>query len=383
LVGAVGCADGASPQLPTVSRDAASDLGRPDRFVGDASTSVNPDANARDEGVRIPEASADRTVMVEAGNFEAGTLEGGRGTDGADVGDVRAAGGEADHPRTLSELQDDFMKLKFGMFLHFNMGTFTGEEWATPHGDPTRFNPVGVDANQWAETAVAAGVKYVVLTTKHHDGFCLWNSAYTDYDVGSSPWKGGKGDLVREYVDAMRAHGLAVGFYFSIWDRTNGDNDGLPTIAFVKNQLTELLTQYGPVSLLWFDGWGWEPAVTYARIPYETIREHIRSLQPNLLVLENNHEHTLVHSDVVGYERNVEGTPPANNMLPAEVADNIRSDGKWFFSNGSCNLKPLATLNASLIAVGMSHANYLLDLTPNQQGQIPDCQVKLIAMLKR
>jgi alpha-L-fucosidase len=300
--------------------------------------------------------------------------------DAADAALDAAEGSTTAKP--LAELQSDYMTWKFGMFLHFNMGTFTGEEWATPHGDPRLFNPVGLDANQWATTAVAARAKYVVLTTKHHDGFCLWNSAFTDYDVGSSPWKGGMGDVVREYVDAMRSHGLLVGFYFSIWDRTNGDATGLPSIDFVKNQLKELLTNYGPISLLWFDGWGWQTAVTYNRIPYQEIRDYIRSLQPNVLVLENNHEHSLAHTDIIGYERNVEGTPPANNMLPAEVADNIRSDGKWFFSDGACSLKTLATLRASLTDAGGSHSNYLLDLTPNQQGQIPDCQVQLIAQLK-
>ncbi len=298
---------------------------------------------------------------------------------------LAACGSEPDEvpPRTLPELQDQFMSWKFGMFLHFNMSTFTGEEWATPHGDPMRFDPEGLDADQWATTAVAAGVRYVVLTTKHHDGFCLWNSAYTEYDVGSSPWKAGRGDVVRGYVDAMHAHGLQVGFYFSIWDRTNGDATGLPTLELVQGQLEELLTNYGPIALLWFDGWDWQPAVTYARIPYEALRDYIHSLQPNVLVLENNHEHSLAHSDIVGYERNVEGTPPADNMLPAEVADNIRFDGKWFFSDGACNLKSQEMLATSLSEVGASYSNYLLDLTPDQHGLIPDCQVQLAAVLKR
>jgi len=277
------------------------------------------------------------------------------------------------------------MSLKFGMFLHFNMGTFTGEEWATPHGDPKRFNPTNLDTNQWATTAVAGGVKYVVLTTKHHDGFCLWNSAYTTYDVGSSPWKNGQGDVVREYVDAMRAHGLQVGFYFSIWDRTNGDSAGIPTQDFVKGQLHELLTNYGPITVLWFDGWGWTKTtngVTFAQLPYQPIHDYIKSLQPNVLILVNNHEHSFTHSEIIEYERNVEGTPPANNTSPAEVCDNIRADGAWFYSSAACNLKSQSTLTGSLTAVNADHSNYLLDLTPDQSGQIPSCQVQLLAKIK-
>jgi alpha-L-fucosidase len=362
LASLVGCSSDSVGQSNDLAHDATAEDPQNPGQVSDAAGSV---------------LALDRAAGDEASEpSDSGSSDSGEGP--------RDAATEVSAPpiKTLVELQNDFMTLKFGMFLHFNMGTFTGEEWATPHGDPKRFNPVGLDANQWADAAVAAGVKYVVLTTKHHDGFCLWNSAYTDYDVGSSPWKGGMGDVVKEYVDAMRSHGLLVGFYFSIWDRTNGDASGLPTTDLIKNQLKELLSNYGPITLLWFDGWGWQTAVTYNRIPYQGIRDYIRTLQPNVLVLENNHEHSLAHTDIVGYERNVEGTPPAGNVFPAEVADNIRSDGKWFFSTGECNLKPIATLRTSLTDVGKNHSNYLLDLTPNQQGQIPGCQVQLLAQLK-
>src|SRR5262249_49875956 len=161
-----------------------------------------------------------------------------------------------------------------------------------------------------------------------------------------------------DYVDAMHAHGLKVGFYFSMLDYTNGDSTGLPTIDFVEHQLHELLTEYGPVSLVWFDGWAWAPSITYARIPYDGIRDMIRDLQPGAVVLENNLEQTLAHSDVVSYERNIEGLPPADNQEPAEVADNIRADRKWFFSDGACGLVSADALATSFQEVTTRHANY-------------------------
>ncbi len=272
-----------------------------------------------------------------------------------------------------------FQSLRFGAFLHFNMGTFTGKEWADPNGDPARFDPDALDTDQWAAAAAAAGMKYMVLTTKHHDGFCLWDSDSTSYDVASSPLKGR--DVVREYADSARSHALAVGIYYSIWDRTGGDARGTPAVDLVKSQLRELLTRYGPISVLWFDGWGW--LVGYERLPYEEIREYIRSIQPDVLVLENNHEFDLEHTDIIGYERNVDSFPSAASVAPTEVADNVRADGKWFFSDGACNLKPAEELLASLHAAAAVGANYLLDVTPDVHGRIPDCQVRLLAEIGR
>ncbi|MBL8025928.1 MAG: alpha-L-fucosidase, partial [Fibrobacteres bacterium] len=221
------------------------------------------------------------------------------------------------------------------------------------------------------DAAKAAGMKYLNLTTKHHDGFCLWNSSYTAYDVGSSSWRGGNGDVVKEFADSARSRGLKVFFYYSIWDKTNGNDT-----TFIKNQLTELLTKYGAIDGLWFDGWGWK--VGYAAVPYETIHRHIKSLQPNCLVMENNHQKTLYNTEITLYERNLDGIPSLNNLYPTEVCCNIRSDGKWFFSSGACNLRSLDYLWVSLRDVNASKANYLLDLTPDTAGLIPKCQVDLL-----
>ncbi|KAB1210795.1 Alpha-L-fucosidase 1 [Morella rubra] len=141
------------------------------------------------------------------------------------------------------------------MFLHFGVNTFTDSEWGTGHENPAIFNPVGLDASQWVSTAVDAGVSLVILTAKHHDGFCLWPSKYTDHSVIKSPWKNGKGDVVQELVNAAKARDIDVGLYLSPWDRHDRRyGHDLPYNEYYLAQLQELLKKYGSVREIWFDG---------------------------------------------------------------------------------------------------------------------------------
>ncbi|MBC2603238.1 alpha-L-fucosidase [Puniceicoccus vermicola] len=140
-------------------------------------------------------------------------------------------------------------------FFHFGLNTFAGKEWGDGSEDPRDFNPTALDCRQWARTARAGGFKVGILTAKHHDGFCLWPSHVTEHSVQNSPWRDGKGDLVREFVDAFRAEGLEVGLYLSPWDRHEpcyGDSERYND--FYCTQLEELLTQYGELREVWFDG---------------------------------------------------------------------------------------------------------------------------------
>ena len=140
-------------------------------------------------------------------------------------------------------------------FVHFNMNTFTDAEWGQGNEDPKLFNPTQLDCRQWIAALKSAGFKEAILTAKHHDGFCLWPSAYTEHSVKNSPWKNGKGDVVQEFVDACHAEGVLPGMYLSPWDRTSalyGQGDAYN--AYYENQMTELMTHYGDLAEWWMDG---------------------------------------------------------------------------------------------------------------------------------
>lgn len=148
-----------------------------------------------------------------------------------------------------------WQRAECSLFFHFGVNTFTDREWGDGTEDPAIFNPMRLDCRQWAAAAKAGGFRIAILTAKHHDGFCLWPSRFTDHTVANCPWRNGQGDLVREFVDAFRDVGLEIGLYLSPWDRHEPSYGNSPRYnRFYINQLTELLTQYGPVREVWFDG---------------------------------------------------------------------------------------------------------------------------------
>ena len=170
------------------------------------------------------------------------------------TGTLPRLGMRLDRPRP-SRAQLAWQRDELAMFVHFGVNTFTDREWGDGTESPSIFNPSALDARQWARTAKAAGFKAMILTAKHHDGFCLWPTKTTTHSVASSPWRNGRGDVVREFVDACRAEGLKAGLYLSPWDRHEPRYGDSPVYNDIYiTQLTELLTQYGAINEVWFDG---------------------------------------------------------------------------------------------------------------------------------
>lgn len=188
-----------------------------------------------------------------------------------------------------NNLQKQQINRTYGMFIHFGINTFNEKEWSDGTLPASSYNPDQLDCDQWVKTAKEAGFKYIILITKHHDGFCLWDSKYTDYDVASSPVKT---DVVKAVANACKKYGLQLGLYYSLWDRhepTHKEKDPSAYVQYMKNQLTELLTQNGEIIEIWFDG-AWAKKDEDWQIP--EIYDLIKKLQPKCLVTVN---HTIGH----------------------------------------------------------------------------------------
>ena len=194
-----------------------------------------------------------------------------------------------------SENQLRWQDMEMYAFIHYSLNTYTDQEWGFGNEDPKLFNPSSLDCRQWARVCKQAGMRGIIFTAKHHCGFCMWPSAYTEYSVKNSPWKQGKGDVVRELADACREEGLKFAVYLSPWDRNHKDYGKPEYVTYFRNQLRELLTNYGEIFEVWFDGAnggdGWYGGAnetrkidrtTYYQWP-ETYKM-IRELQPKCLI---------------------------------------------------------------------------------------------------
>ena len=299
-------------------------------------------------------------------------------------------------------------ELEFGMFVHFGPNTFAGVGWGDGNFPATQFCPAKLDCRQWAQIAAEAGMKYAVLTAKHHDGFCLWPSKLTPYSVAHSPQKL---DVVAEFVAACREFGLQPGLYYSLWDRNFPDYENDAIYAeFMRGQIAELLQNYGPIVQLWFDG-GWDKEYPNRKWPYEAryesevapdvlrgarwewrrLYEWIHELQPACLVANNSSSNrpgtprylpvdfrTAEHFDFVFREE----------LCPLETRE------IWRDENGDARFLPLefcATLTPSWFHTGRESfghpsaqtiagwrqtarengANLLLNIGPNRDGLLP------------
>ena len=227
-------------------------------------------------------------------------------------GAPRGSGRPFPSPAQLAWQRDEL-----ALFLHFGVNTFTDREWGDGREDPGIFDPTRLDPREWARTARMAGFRAMILTAKHHDGFCLWPTRTTGHSVAASPWRLGQGDVVREFVDACHAEGLKAGLYLSPWDRNNPAYGDSPKYNDLYcDQLTELLTHYGPIAEVWFDGANGEGPNGKRQI-YDWPRffRLVRQLQPNAVMFSD------AGPDVrwCGNEKGTAGDPNWSTVNPDSV----------------------------------------------------------------
>ena len=259
-----------------------------------------------------------------------------------------------------AERQLKWHTLEFYAFVHFNMNTFTDIEWGTGGESPELFNPSELDCRQWARVCKEAGMKGIILTAKHHDGFCLWPSKYTEHSVKNSSWKNGKGDVIKELSEACKANGIKMGVYLSPWDRNHADYGKPEYVTVFHNQLRELLTNYGDIFEVWFDGANggsgyYGGANETRKIDNKTYYQWdkaisiVRELQPNAVIFgdggpgvrwvgneegwANETNWSLIRDEVhIGYPKYKElrsGHEDGTNWVPAECDVSIRPG--WYY----------------------------------------------------
>ena len=294
-------------------------------------------------------------------------------------------------PRPTPE-QLAWQKAGLGVFFHFGVNTFAGKEWSDGTIPAADFAPSDLDVDEWVRMARDLGAAYVVLTAKHHDGFCLWPTATTDYSVASSPWRDGQGDVVREVADACRRHGLQLGLYLSPWDRNAPQyEDPAAYDEFYLAQLRELCTQYGELVELWFDGAG----SAGREYDWAAIGAMIDELQPGAMVFNMGPatirwvgnedglaadpcEYVVSSTALNNYDDAVIGLE-RQQYLPPECDVSLRRG--WFWQPGDApkSLEHLLAIHDRSIGLG---ANLLLNIPPDRRGRIDPEDLARIHELK-
>lgn len=272
-----------------------------------------------------------------------------------------------------------WQKMELTMFCHFGVNTFTDREWGDGQEAESLFNPTDLDCNQWAQAAKKGGFKLMILTAKHHDGFCLWPSAQTDHCVKKAPWKNGEGDVVREFVDACRAEDLKVGLYLSPWDRheacygTDAYND------YFCKQLTELLSNYGKIDEVWFDGaCGEGPNGKKQVYDWKRYFALIRQLQPKALIAISGPDIRWVGNES-GFAREGESSVRTRDgqpvWYPAECDVSIRPG--WFYhEKEDGKVKSIEHLMDIYFKSVGRNSVLLLNVPPDRRGRFAEPDVK-------
>lgn len=313
-----------------------------------------------------------------------------------------------------SAAQLKWHEMEMNAFIHFTTNTFTDKEWGYGDESPSIFNPTQLNTAQWAKVLKETGFKTMILTCKHHDGFCLWPSAYTDHSVKGSPYKNGKGDIVKEASDAARKFGLKFGVYLSPWDRNRADYGTPSYITYYRNQLRELFTKYGPIFEMWFDGAnggdGYYGGANERRringatyYDWPTTLQLVRSMQPNVIffsdagpgvrwvgnengVAGSTNWNTIYADTLYAGKAGIEhilntGSPDGNKWIPAEVDVSIRPG--WFYHDKEDEKvkTPEKLFEIYLTSVGRG-STLLLNIPPDRRGLFHENDVKALAGFK-
>lgn len=302
------------------------------------------------------------------------------------------------------EAQVEWQRLEYTAFVHFGPNSFTGAEWGTGTEKPGVFNPQDLDARQWARTFKAAGMKGVVVTAKHHDGFCLWPSKDSSHTVAASPWRDGKGDLLRELSDAARAEGLKFGVYLSPWDR-NHPTYGTPEYndVFVR-MLEDVLGNYGEIFEVWFDGANGEgPNGKRQVYDWPRFLATVERLQPKAVVFSDagpglrwigneRGEAPITNWAMIDRDRYVPGTPFSMDLaegtrlgthyVPAECDVSIRPGWFWRASEDRRVKSPQTLFRLWEASVGRN-CGFLLNVPPDSRGLIHEADIAALTGLRR
>jgi alpha-L-fucosidase len=306
-------------------------------------------------------------------------------------------------------------EMEMNAFVHFTTNTFTDREWGYGDESPEVFQPTEFDADQWVRTFQETGFKGVILTCKHHDGFCLWPSQYTDHSVRSSPWRNGKGDVVREVATACRKYGLKFGIYVSPWDRHHGDYGSPAYVKYYRDQLTELFTNYGPLFEMWFDGanggdgyYGGKrekrsiQGSTYYDWP-QTL-EMVRTMEPNIIFFSDagpgvrwvgnergiageTNWNTITPDTLFAGKGGIEkllneGSENGTAWIPAEVDVSIRPG--WFYHAAEDSLVKNAEQLFSIYLTSVGRGStLLLNVPPDRRGRLHENDVASLQGFKK
>lgn len=310
-----------------------------------------------------------------------------------------------------TEQQMQWHEMELSAFIHFTINTFTDKEWGYGDESPALFNPVNVDVDQWISTLKDTGFKCVILTAKHHDGFCLWPTKYTEHSIKNSPYKNGQGDIVKEVSDACKKYGLRFGIYLSPWDRNRADYGEPSYIEYYRNQLKELFTTYGPVFEMWFDGAnggdGYYGGANEKRringatyYDWPSTLQMVQSIQPDVIFFSdsgpgvrwvgnetgvmgetnwNNITPDTLYAGKPGIEKLLNtGSENGTHWIPGEVDTSIRPG--WFYHAKEDSLvkTPRKLFDIYLTSVGRG-STLLLNVPPDQRGVFHENDVKSLA----